>query len=288
MPEEMVSVYRAVKRGYALVALGPHLAEAAGNFQCFNTTWPPEQHIELPSVRCCAAHSALLWGNMAALMADMLASHTQHAPATCTPAGVCAVSNLLPAASRPPACLPCAGSLPGSLLHVRLLLHAQLLRTLRHVLTVRGWWHLPRFAYGSSRGGAMTLILALRFPLQARPSLAPHTSSTCPQKLALMAACAGCGGAASVSCRQGSFPRDLSAGGVHRARACMRSQAVASLVMGMRPPEVMDADLEPVNLASGATWAFPPTLLMAASNDQEEIIELVNRTAVYLESQARS
>ena len=44
----------------------------------------------------------------------------------------------------------------------------QLLRTLRHVLTVHSWWHLPRFAYGSSRGGAMTLILALRFPLQVR------------------------------------------------------------------------------------------------------------------------
>ena len=43
-------MYRAVRRGYALVALGPHLSEAAGNFQCFNTTWPPEQHHELPEV----------------------------------------------------------------------------------------------------------------------------------------------------------------------------------------------------------------------------------------------
>ena len=52
MPEEMVSVYRAIKRNYALVAVGAHLAEAVSNFHCFNTTWPPEQHRELPTVRC--------------------------------------------------------------------------------------------------------------------------------------------------------------------------------------------------------------------------------------------
>jgi hypothetical protein len=59
------------------------------------------------------------------------------------------------------------------------------------------------------------------------------------------------------------------------------------MVMGMRPPEVMDAELQPQNLASEARWAFPPTLLMAARNDQNEIIELVNRTEAHLESQAR-
>lgn len=42
----------------------------------------------------------------------------------------------------------------------------QLVRTLRHVLSAHDWWHLPRFAFGSSRGGAMTLILAMRFPFQ--------------------------------------------------------------------------------------------------------------------------
>ncbi|CAL8471370.1 g10912 [Coccomyxa elongata] len=151
MPEEMVSVYRAAKRGYALVALGAHLSEAERNFHCFNTTWPPERHIELP----------------------------------------------------------------------------ELVRTLRHVLSARDWWHLPRFAFGSSRGGAMTLILALRFPFQA----------------------------------------------------------VGSMVMGMRPEEVMEAELQPRNLASGALWAFPPTLLMAARNDQDEIIDLINRTATHLEGQ---
>ena len=42
----------------------------------------------------------------------------------------------------------------------------QLVRTLRQVLSSHDWWHLPRFAFGSSRGGAMTLILAMRFPFQ--------------------------------------------------------------------------------------------------------------------------
>ena len=50
----MVSVYRAIKRGYALVAIGTHLSQAAFNYHCFNTTWPPEDHIEGPEVL--AAH----------------------------------------------------------------------------------------------------------------------------------------------------------------------------------------------------------------------------------------
>lgn len=62
-------------------------------------------------------------------------------------------------------------------------------------------------------------------------------------------------------------------------------QAVGSMVMGMRPEEVMEAELQPRNLASGALWAFPPTLLMAARNDQDEIIDLINRTATHLEGQ---
>lgn len=57
------------------------------------------------------------------------------------------------------------------------------------------------------------------------------------------------------------------------------------MVMGMRPEEVMEAALQPRNLASGAQWAFPPTLLMAARNDQDEIIDLINRTALHLEGQ---
>ena len=39
---------------------------------------------------------------------------------------------------------------------------------MREILTQRDWWHLPRFVYGSSRGGAMALIMAQRFPFQVR------------------------------------------------------------------------------------------------------------------------
>jgi enterochelin esterase-like enzyme len=44
--------------------------------------------------------------------------------------------------------------------------HVQLVNTMREILTVRDWWQLPRFVYGSSRGGAMALIVAQRFPFQ--------------------------------------------------------------------------------------------------------------------------
>ena len=47
-------------------------------------------------------------------------------------------------------------------------LHMQLVNTMREILTRRDWWHLPRFVYGSSRGGAMALIMAQRFPFQVR------------------------------------------------------------------------------------------------------------------------
>ena len=55
--------------------------------------------------------------------------------------------------------------------------------------------------------------------------------------------------------------------------------------MGMRPEEVMEAALQPRNLASGAQWAFPPTMLMSARNDQDDIIGLINRTEAHLQSQ---
>ena len=47
-------------------------------------------------------------------------------------------------------------------------LRMQLVSTMREILTRRDWWHLPRFVYGSSRGGAMALIAAQRFPFQVR------------------------------------------------------------------------------------------------------------------------
>ena len=42
----------------------------------------------------------------------------------------------------------------------------QMIRVIRHVLLEKGWWHLPRYVYGSSSGGCIALELAMRFPLQ--------------------------------------------------------------------------------------------------------------------------
>ena len=61
-------------------------------------------------------------------------------------------------------------------------------------------------------------------------------------------------------------------------------QAVGSMVMGLRPEKMMETDLTPRNLQTGATWKFPPVLLMAASNDQLEILELINNTQAALQT----
>lgn len=47
-PEIMTLVYKAVKRGYAIVALGAH--RGGDKWRCFETHWPPEDHEELPGV----------------------------------------------------------------------------------------------------------------------------------------------------------------------------------------------------------------------------------------------
>lgn len=49
MPEEMMTVYNAIKRNYAVVAIGPH--RSGDLYGCFNTTWPPKGYHELPDVR---------------------------------------------------------------------------------------------------------------------------------------------------------------------------------------------------------------------------------------------
>ena len=61
-------------------------------------------------------------------------------------------------------------------------------------------------------------------------------------------------------------------------------QAVGSIVMGLRPEKMMDTDLKPRNLQTGATWKFPPTLLMAAGNDEGDILELINNTQAAMQT----
>ena len=65
-------------------------------------------------------------------------------------------------------------------------------------------------------------------------------------------------------------------------------QAVGSIVMGLRPEKMMDTDLKPRNLQTGATWKFPPTLLMAAGNDEGIILELINNTQAAMQTKVRN
>ncbi len=44
----MTLVYKAVERGYAVVAMGAH--RGGDKWRCFETHWPPEEHYEIPGV----------------------------------------------------------------------------------------------------------------------------------------------------------------------------------------------------------------------------------------------
>ena len=44
----MTVVYKTVKRGYAVVAMGAH--RGGDKWRCFETHWPPEEHEEIPGV----------------------------------------------------------------------------------------------------------------------------------------------------------------------------------------------------------------------------------------------
>ena len=45
----MTLVYKAVQRGYAVVAVGAH--RGGDKWRCYETHWPPEEHNEIPGVR---------------------------------------------------------------------------------------------------------------------------------------------------------------------------------------------------------------------------------------------
>ena len=53
-PEVMTLVYKAVQRGYAVVAMGAH--RGGDKWRCYETHWPPEEHHEISGV-CCAAET---------------------------------------------------------------------------------------------------------------------------------------------------------------------------------------------------------------------------------------
>lgn len=41
-------MYKAVQRGYAVVAMGAH--RGGDKWRCYETHWPPEEHHEIPGV----------------------------------------------------------------------------------------------------------------------------------------------------------------------------------------------------------------------------------------------
>lgn len=60
------------------------------------------------------------------------------------------------------------------------------------------------------------------------------------------------------------------------------------MLMGLRPEIMMETNLKPRSIQTGATWQSPPVLLMAAANDHHEILELINRTHAALQTMVRS
>lgn len=120
----MTLVYKAVKRGYAVVALGAH--RGGDKWRCFETHWPVDEHPEIPGV-CKSCSNA---------RHELFSLELRH-----------------PAVAR--SCIWHLGC------------KTQMIMAIRAILHERQWWHLPRYAFGSSSGGCTALELALRFPLQA-------------------------------------------------------------------------------------------------------------------------
>ena len=50
----------------------------------------------------------------------------------------------------------------------------------------------------------------------------------------------------------------------------------------------METELKPRNLQTGATWQFPPVLLMAAANDDQDFLKLINRTQAALQIKVKA
>ena len=65
-------------------------------------------------------------------------------------------------------------------------------------------------------------------------------------------------------------------------------QGVGSMVMGLKPDELLEAPLVPADAQTGATWPYPPVLLMQAQNDQPDVVATIHRTISVFSRQARA
>ena len=61
-----------------------------------------------------------------------------------------------------------------------------------------------------------------------------------------------------------------------------------SMLLGFRSEILASADaLEPRNLHNGATWPYPPTMLMRIMDDEKEVVERCNKTIVVMNERVR-
>ena len=55
--------------------------------------------------------------------------------------------------------------------------------------------------------------------------------------------------------------------------------------MGVKPPEALAEGMWPRNPVTGATWPFPPTLLLRALHDPDDVVASIRATAPALRAQ---
>lgn len=66
-------------------------------------------------------------------------------------------------------------------------------------------------------------------------------------------------------------------------------QAAMSMLLGFRSEILDTADaLEPRNLHNGATWPYPPLMLMRIMDDEKEVVERCNKTIVVMSERVRA
>ena len=65
------------------------------------------------------------------------------------------------------------------------------------------------------------------------------------------------------------------------------AQAAMSMLLGLRKEVLDTADaLEPRNLHNGATWPYPPAMIMRILDDEAEVVERCNQTINVMRTRA--
>ena len=56
--------------------------------------------------------------------------------------------------------------------------------------------------------------------------------------------------------------------------------------MGLKPVELLDAPMVPLDAQTGGTWPYPPVLLLQAQHDQPDVVDSIKRTISVFSRQA--